>query len=99
MPSKSTTKKGALTLQEKVYIAENLHSKSIEDIAKKLKRTEKMVGKYIDKLTPEAKVETQDKKVKDNNFVEKTSGATVMNENGAAFPYRPKAYESKFRVK
>lgn len=98
-------KLGILSKDEKIYIAEHFLWYDNEWIAKKLKRGISYINTYVDRLKhtgKEKKIdETKRQEVKkeiEKRFNTTTGNSTVMTPNASTIEYKPKKYESPFKV-
>ena len=99
-------KPGPLSNVEKIFIAENFLDKTVDYIAKKIKKKEDIVQAYIDKISFKDKNNKKDEKNRDevkkeikSRFIEQTGTAVVMNQNGSSLPINIKKYKSEFSTK
>lgn len=99
-------RKSKLTKDEKIFIAENRHTKSVDFIAKKLDRSETPINNYISKLNggkivkaydPEEEKETSTEG-RNKKLSHHKGTATVLTSEGASQPLYRKKYESEFKT-
>lgn len=110
----STSKKrGSLNESEKLYIAEHFLNSSIEEICKKINRTELIVTNYIAKLKHKTKEDIQaeqlekeklekvaiEQKHKNRIVLDTKKTATQMTQEGSAVKVRIGKYKSPFSTR
>lgn len=105
MAGRTKKKLGILSKDERLYIAEHFLWYDNEWISKKLNRGISYINTYVDRL----KHVDKEKKIDDANRQEVreeiksklttgTENATVMTQDASTIEYRPKKYESPFKV-